>query len=359
MGKALVTGSRGFSGSHMLDLLIREGWDVVATDLPESERSEYYTDSDAGPSPVYETDLEAEEHVEFIGADLTDKDSLRPIFEDHDIEVVFHIASIFDYFADREKLFAVNVEGARNLVDLAIEEDVDHFVHWSTLGVIGDAGFDSPDDESADYNPHNNYCESKVEEEKLVLDKRDEGLPVTVLRPAPIYGPRHRYGVYHLPRILSKFGFAPVFSMYPKKKQPMFPCVHIDDLTRMSLFVNERKSEAEGEVYNAVSDCIPQDDLIEFIADAVDVRKTRLPMPFPLYKVLTKIAQYATAKLDKAARKRGTRPKVDAPVTNYTAHNMWFSNQKIIDLGFDFKYKDPRKGLWDYITWAKSEGLVE
>ncbi|MDY6780103.1 MAG: NAD(P)-dependent oxidoreductase, partial [Halobacteria archaeon] len=263
----------------MLELLSENGWEVVATDLEGSERNTYYTESEGDvPSPVYYEDIFERVGAEFIPADLTKPETLDAVFEEHDYDAVFHIASLFDYFAEWDVLEAVNIEGGRNIAEAAAENDVDHFVHWSTLGVLGDAGFESPKEEDAPYDPHNRYCKSKVKQEKVVKEVSDEmGLPYTIIRPAPIYGPRHRYGVYHILLLIRKFGFAPLTRLYPRRKQLMFPCVHVEDLTRAALFVNQNKDEATGETYNVLSDCIGQDELVDFLADFLGVKKKRLP----------------------------------------------------------------------------------
>ncbi|MDZ7730757.1 MAG: NAD(P)-dependent oxidoreductase [Natrialbaceae archaeon] len=357
---ALVTGACGFTGGHMVELLVDNGWNVVATDLEGTERDAYYTEGEgAVPSPVYYKDVFADGGVEFIPADLTEAETLEPVFAAHEYDAIFHIASLFDYFAEMEVLQAVNVDGARNLAEKAIEHDVGHFIHWSTLGVLGDAGFDSPKTEDAPYEPHNRYCVSKVDQEELLLDLHEnEGLPLTIIRPAPIYGPRHRYGVYHILLLLRKFGTVFVTRIYPRSKQPMFPSVHVTDLTEAALFLQEQGDVAIGETYNVTSDCLAQDTILEFLGGALGVRSHRLPLPYSLFKLYARFTKWSAHRLERKARSHDMRPKIDASMTHYLGHNMWFSNEKLTDLGFEFTYRDPRRGLWDYITWCKEEGLI-
>lgn len=116
---ALVTGACGFTGSHMTELLADEGWDVVATDLEGAERETYYTEGEGSvPSPVYYEDIFEDAGAEFVPGDLTDRESLEPVFEAADYDAIFHIASLFDYFAEWDVLQAVNVEGGTNLAGL-------------------------------------------------------------------------------------------------------------------------------------------------------------------------------------------------------------------------------------------------
>lgn len=356
---ALVTGACGFTGARLLDHLSEAGWAVVATDLDEGRRDKFYTETDNAPHPSYDASFARERGATFVTADLTEPETLEPLFEDTDYDTVFHVASLFDYFAEWDALYAVNVEGARNLAGLAADAGVDQFVHISTLGVLGDAGFEAPKDEDDAYNPHNEYCESKQAQEQALREiEAERGLPLTILRSAPIYGPGNSYGVYHIPLVLSKMGVAPVFRIYPRSKQLRFPSIHVDDLCRMALFVDDHRERARGEVYNAVGDCIRQDELVSFLGEAVGVPRIRIPIPYRAYSALSTYTVWHSRRIQRIARDRDSRPKIDAPITKYLSHNMWFSNDKIRDLGFEFTYRDPRHGLWEFVTWCKQRGLL-
>jgi len=353
---ALVTGACGFTGTHMVELLTDEGWNITATDLRSDQHGEYYCES-GNLHPIHYGDWLKKQGVEYVAADLTDKKSLEPLFEKH-YDVIFHTASLYDYFALWDVLYKVNVAGTRNLAELALESGAGRMVHWSTDGVYGEA-HGGMIDETAPHNPPNLYSKSKAEQEKVLWKMReDDGLKLTVIRPAPVYGPRHRYGVYHVLYGMSKMGTGIILSWYPKSKTLMMPSVHVTDIVRAALFVSE-KPEAEGEAYNVLSDCIPQPVFLEFIYRALGIERIlRFPVPWGLYKAGAAIALRQAKRYDRAARKRGTRPKLDVPMVEYITHQYWFSNQKLKDLGFEFIYEDPRRGMWDYITWCKERGWL-
>ncbi|MFH1538420.1 MAG: NAD(P)-dependent oxidoreductase, partial [bacterium] len=94
---ALVTGAAGFTGSHTVELLCERGWDVTATDLKQEGHDKYYCKKGIF-HPVQYLDLVKGMDVRFISSDLTDKESLRPLF-DRRYDAVFHTASLYDYFA--------------------------------------------------------------------------------------------------------------------------------------------------------------------------------------------------------------------------------------------------------------------
>jgi len=354
--RALVTGACGFTGTHMVELLVKEGWEVVGTDLAREQHKEYYCES-GDLVPVYIDDFLDRLGVEFIPADLTDRASLEPLF-DRTYDCIFHIASLYDYFALWDALYKVNVEGTTNLAELAVEHKVGRFVHWSTDGVYGEPA-DPPGDEETPHNPPNPYSKSKSMQEELLWKlHREAGLPLTVVRPAPIYGPRHIYGAYHVLYGIQKIGTGVIVSWFPKKKTLMFPSVHVTDLVRAALFVAE-KEEALGEAYNALSDNITQVELMEFLYKALGFdRVLRIPVWWPVYKLCANIAVKIVKKVDARARALGKRPNIDVSMVEYITHQYWFSNDKLKNLGFRYIYQDPRKGLWDYITWCRERGLL-
>lgn len=359
--RVLITGACGFTGSNMVEHLVEEWPDaeIVATDLPGSGRGEYYVeapDSD-DPQPVFYEDILAEFDVEFVPADLTNPEDVTQIGETGPFDVVFHIASLFDYFAPREALYRVNVDGTRNLLMELSKMDSPRVIHWSTLGTLGDAGFDEAKDETSGYNPHNRYCESKVAQEQIVKAFEDR-LDVTIIRPGPIYGPRHQYGIYNVLTTIERFGFAPVFSIRPTSKQFQFPCVHVADVVGAAIHLAETP-EAVGETYNVLSDSVGQDAMVQFLGEELGYRSVSIPSPYPLYALAAKISYRISVRLEARARKRGTRPPVDAPMLRYLTGNMWFSNEKLKSTGYEFVYADPRDGLLDYINWCRENGYLD
>jgi len=355
--RALVTGACGFTGTHMVEHLKQAGWDVTGTDLEKGAHGVYYCEA-GDLHPEYYSDFLRNLGVEFVPADLTKPETLPPLFAGRTYDAIFHVASLYDYFATWDVLQQVNVEGARNLATEALKAGVGRFVHWSTDGVYGEIK-NPPGTEDDPYDPPNLYSKSKVEQEKVLWDLHQrEKLPLTVVRPAPIYGPRHRYGVYHILYALQKMGTGVLVTWYPKKHTLMFPSVHVRDLVGAALFLAE-KEEAVGQAYNVLSDTITQPDLMAFLYEALGLPYVRLPVWWPAYKYFAEIGLNIVKGLDAKARRQGLRPKIDVPMVEYITHQYWFSNQKLKNAGFQLAYPDPRKGLWEYIAWCRERGWLE
>jgi nucleoside-diphosphate-sugar epimerase len=171
MKKNLVTGGSGFLGSHVVEALLARGEGVRALVRPTSKISHLESLG-----------------VELVNGDLRDIESLK--VATHGVERVYHCAALAADWGDWADFRAVNVTGVRNLLEASLESGVGKFIHVSTTDVYGHP--DYPADESA---PHRlrgwQYGDTKTEGEKLVWDyHRQRGLPVTVIRPANIYGPR-------------------------------------------------------------------------------------------------------------------------------------------------------------------------
>ena len=176
---------------------------------------------------------------------------------DYKFDIIFHIASLYDYFAPLETLRQVNVEGIRNLLDVILEtQDLNHlrFIHWSTCGVYGEPkyqkdekGYPIPNDETAPYNPPNNYSISKMEQELALKDYiKNTQLKATIIRPAPIMGPYQIYGMFHVFQLLFRSGLGPGIHVYPRTKRLAMPLIHVEDLVKAALFLSQ-KEESIGE----------------------------------------------------------------------------------------------------------------
>ncbi|MHA1271042.1 MAG: NAD-dependent epimerase/dehydratase family protein [Candidatus Helarchaeota archaeon] len=364
---ALVTGAGGHCGVFMVKLLKEKGWHVVATDLKRQERDQIFQGAKKFFDKQFLDNFLDKDDV-FIEADLTKKETLKPLF-DYDFDTIFSIASLYDYFALLDDLMRINVGGLNNLIELTLEKsNIKRFIHWSTCGVYGEPkyekdekGFPLPADETAPYDPPNNYSVSKAEQEKLLYKYHSENnLPVIIVRPAPIIGPYQTYGGFHTFFIQYVVGTTAIPSIFPKKKKLRMPCIHVEDLVRAAyhLATYNPIKDVLGEAFNVVHDAPYEEDFIQLCADTMGLNYYRIPTWFPMYKIVAKLALVWGKYIENKARKRGVRSKIDVPMLKYITHNYYFSNKKLRNLGFQFKYK------WDQavtntINWYYDNGWFE
>lgn len=172
--KLLVTGAAGFIGGALLKRLVEYDLDTVGTVLYESE-------AEALRRHGYRAEV----------LDLASDEPWDELLDD--IDVVFNIAALFQEAEQGESMYhKVNVDGTLKLVQTAQRCSVERFVHCSTVGVHGDVK-DIPCTEQSPYNPMDEYHRTKLAGELAVLDYArslpEDGMVVTVNRPAMVYGP--------------------------------------------------------------------------------------------------------------------------------------------------------------------------
>lgn len=368
----LVTGACGFTGMYVVKELLDQGEHVIATDLAEA------IDDPDNRRTARSLGLDFDDpNLAFAPANLLDPSSLEELFESHDIDRVFHIASLYDYSASLEKLRTINVDGTRNLLAEAVDADLDRFVHWSTCGVFGKpytaadgAKVNVPFNEqssspkttapSADgpVGTHlvNDYSVSKWEQEKLVWDRhRNDDLPLTVVRPAPIYGPGSSYG--HGGIILTiAAGLVPAIPA--DARNYITTSVHVEDVAGFAVHIAD-KEEGLGEDYNIVDDSvISYYEFLNYIALLTGRELGEVPwLKMDQLKPFMVHAAMAWRWLEK----NFGIPRVrvfEIQSAHYMSSSYWISNRKSLSTGYDYRYPEVKEGLKDTIAWFRDMGWL-
>ena len=171
--RVLLTGGSGFLGSFVAEQLAAEGHVLRALVRPRSDKKI----------------LEKLAGVEFAPGAIEDRASLRPAMEG--VDAVVHVAGIVKARKPAD-FFAVNTQGTKNLVEAALAQGgLKRFVYVSSLAAVGPSPDGTPVPEGAEPRPVTHYGRSKLEGERAALAASDR-MPVTVIRPPLIYGPRDR-----------------------------------------------------------------------------------------------------------------------------------------------------------------------
>jgi nucleoside-diphosphate-sugar epimerase len=255
----LVTGATGFTGAHLVRDLVRRGHSVRAL-ARNAERAKT---------------LPAETDV--VVGDVTDAAVVERAV--HGCEVVYHLAASFREAGIPDSRYReVHVDATRRLLEAARAAGVGRFVHCSTIGVHGHIDR-PPADETCPHNPGDIYQQTKSEGERVALSfAREHGFPVSVIRPATIYGPGD-LRLLKLFRAIAKRRFAMI-----GRGEVFLHMVHVDDLVRGFLLAAERP-EAVGEVFIIGGDqYVTLNELSERIAQVWQVPPPRLHVPvWPFY----------------------------------------------------------------------------
>ena len=174
--KVLVTGGAGFIGSHVVDLYLDHGYEVVIVDDLSTGRA-----SNLNPGArFYPLDIRSSLLAEVFEAE-------RPDCVNHHAAQMNVRRSVADPFFDAE----VNLLGSLNLIECARRSAVQRFVYISTGGAVYGEPDYLPCDEAHPVNPICPYGASKhTVEHYLYIYHVNYGLAYTVLRYPNVYGPR-------------------------------------------------------------------------------------------------------------------------------------------------------------------------
>ena len=176
MTKILVTGGAGFIGSHVVDLFVSHGYEVVIVDDLSTGRA-----SNLNPA------------AKFYKMDIR-YPKIREVFEVERPDFISHHAAQMDVRRSvAQPLFDadVNILGSINLIECAKEFNIKHFVYISTGGAVYGEPETLPCDEMHPINPICQYGASKhTVEHYLYMYNVNYGLRYTVLRYPNVFGPR-------------------------------------------------------------------------------------------------------------------------------------------------------------------------
>lgn len=209
--KVLVTGSGGFIGSHLTELLVSRGADVRAF-------VRYNSRNDPGMLVYLEPEKFAE--IEVVPGDLRDPESVTSAVSGAD--VVFHlgaqIAIPYSYVNPRD-FVETNVVGTLNVAQACLSTGASRLIQVSTSEVYGTAQT-IPIAESHPLEAQSPYAATKIASDKLIDGFiRSFSLPATIVRPFNTYGPRQSARAV-IPTIISQALYADrvrIGSLHPRR----------------------------------------------------------------------------------------------------------------------------------------------
>ena len=180
MKKILVTGSAGFIGSHLTELLVKEGFSVKAFTRYNSKNNWGWLESSA-----------IKDDLEIITGDIRDYDSVFNAVKG--VDAVFHLAALIGIpysYVSPKAYIETNITGTYNILQATREHKTDQVLVTSTSETYGTAQY-VPIDEHHPMVGQSPYSASKIGADQMAISFfRSFGLPVKIVRPFNTYGPR-------------------------------------------------------------------------------------------------------------------------------------------------------------------------
>jgi len=258
----LVTGATGLLGSHIAEQLHRRGRRVRAL-------------CRSGSDTRFLQSLGAE----IVAGDLTNREVLAQACDG--VDIVYHAAARVGDWGPWADFVRVSVDGTQNLLEAASAAGVRRFLHISSISAYGHVDgegkvFDETAPLGVNLHRWSYYSRAKVEAEKRVWAMHSSGrLPVTVIRPSWLYGPRDRAT---LPRLIDSLRRGKLKIIGDGKNR--LNVVHAGNVAEAAILAAE-SDRAVGEAYNCCHDgVLTQQRYFDLIADAVGDPRVTKSVPY-------------------------------------------------------------------------------
>ena len=264
----LVIGANGFLGSHVTRQLVAAGAEVRAMVRPTANTRSI-------------DDLEV---TRFHG-DVFDTATVREAMDGCD-EVYYCVVDTRAWLQDPSPLFHTNVEGLRNVLDVAIEKPIaaklHRFVFTSTYATVGRRhGHVATEDDLIDRRRLTPYVESRVQAEDMVLRyAAEKGLPAVAMCVSTTYGSgdwgRTPHGAFIAGAVFGKLPFL--------MNGIQLEVVGVDDAAKALLLAAERGRN--GDRYLISERMIPLKEVVKIAADEAGASPPRWSISVPALYVL-------------------------------------------------------------------------
>jgi len=325
---SLVTGASGFIGSRLVERLAER----------EDVRALHRTETGTRQSSV----------TEYRG-DVCTAESLREAMDG--CTQVFHLAGYAKNWArNRQTYWDVNVEGLRNVLDVARDVGVRRVVWTSTVMTLGPTPPGAVCDEtfeSAERPVYTDYEASKMDAERLALEYVDQhGMEVVTVNPTRVFGPGPLTEGNSLAKIIEDYdrGRAP-FLLNGGRNTGNY--VYVDDVVNGLLLAMEKGRPGERYLIGGHNKTLGE--FFDAIDDVSGKRHRRLTIRGPMALSVAYIMQWRAQLL-------GAHPPITPPWVRTFLADWAYSNQKAVDeLGYrPIPFKESLRETYDWLVQQRN-----
>ena len=328
MTKTLVTGGTGFLGRAVVLELLAAGREVRVLARQ--------------PDHLALAGLE----VEVARGDILDPASLATAITG--CQRVFHVAADYRLWVpDPDVMYAVNVQGTKDLLAAAAEVGVTRMVYTSTVGTLGNPGDGTPGTEEtpvslADMVGH--YKRSKFLAEQAVLEAARQGFPVVLVHPSAPVGPWDSRPTPTGQMIVD----------FRKGRMPAYletglNLVHVRDVAQGHLLAEE-KGRA-GEKYILGNQNLSLSEIFQVLADITGLPAPRVRLPYWPILALSYLDEFWATHVSHKP------PRMPVAAVKMAKKFMYFDSGKAVrELGLP--QTPVRQALKDAVTWFQDQGYV-
>lgn len=283
----LVTGASGFIGSHLVERCLKDGWGVRALVrkgnpcLPGLRR----------------------QGVDVVEGDVRDDAAVDAAVEG--CGIVFHAAAITSDWGPMQEFVDINVGGTKRVCAAALRHGVGRVVHISSFECFPHYRLDRIDETTPYALRGASYADTKIGSTREAWDASKRGLPVSILHPVWVYGPRDRT---LFPLLADGIRRKQLFYWARNARMSM---VYIDNLVDLCMLAATRP-EAAGEAFLACDDGeMTFEGLCSRIAAGIGANPPSLYLPYGLVHTLAGMMEWVWLKARSQRRPLLTRQAVE------------------------------------------------
>ena len=327
MKQVLITGGLGFLGSNLVNEFASSGFEVRIFNR-QGRRPAGFVHPDGHP---------------VVWGDIRDASAV-----DHAVrgmDIVVHTVSNFREARTDDQAHAINVTGTDNLLRAAGRHRVDRVVVCSTIGVHGSVAH-IPASEESPFNPGDVYQETKVEVERHARRfEQEEGIPVSVLRPASLYGPGD-LRMLKLFRLIQRRRF-----ILLGKGDAYFHPAYIGDVARAFVLAAVHPRAAGQTFIVGGDEYLLLRNLIGAIAAHLHVAPPAIRIPLWPVDLLARVCEAVCAPLN-------LEPPLHRRRMSFFRNNRAFTIEKARNLLGYRPQVNLEEGLERTIAWYEAQGLL-
>jgi len=344
MERILITGATGLIGSHVTEHFISRGIDVVCMVRKKSDTS--FLES---------------LNVGTVFGDITDPASLKEVLS-RGFSFVIHTAAKVGDWGNYNDFYDSNVNGTLNVLKAAKENGIKDVIITGSISVYGEESSAVVKDENCEFHSHykyfldvifpsgmNYYRDTKAEANtKAIQYAKENGLNLTILDPAWVYGERELHSGFYDYLKTVKSG-SPVV---PGSRQNKFHSIYARDLAEIYFLAFKKKLKGVNRYLAVSPEAEYQYKILDLMCAKAGLRiPARIPKPLIYAPALAVELFYSALNLKSA-------PVISRARVNIFYDNIEYSSEKVMrELGFVPRYS-LEESVENTVNWYKENNYL-